>query len=121
MWPIADFDRMWPFTDIAQTRKLAMRIRTPTDLGAIIRDSRIKLGLDQKSLADRIGVGREWIVEVEKGKPRAQIGLVLRAINALGIALDAHPETIPQERSARAGDTSVDIDSIVAAARTPRK
>jgi HTH-type transcriptional regulator / antitoxin HipB len=121
-WPLADFGKMWSFTDITQTRNLAMRIRTPTDLGAIIRDSRLKLGLAQKSLADRIGVGREWIVEVEKGKPRAQIGLVLRAINALGIVLDARPETtLPKERSARAADTSVDIDSIVAAARKPRK
>lgn len=99
-----------------------MRIRTPTDLGALIRDSRIKLGLDQKSLADKIGVGREWILEAEKGKPRAQIGLVLRAINALGIALDARPEKpSPKEGSARSVDTLVDIDSIVAAARKPRK
>lgn len=99
-----------------------MRIRTPTDLGAIIRDSRIKWGLDQKSLANKIGVSREWIVEIEKGKPRAHIGLVLRALNALGIALDARPETAPaKESSARCADTSVDIDSIVAAARKPRK
>ncbi len=99
-----------------------MRIRTPTDLGAIIRDSRIKLGLDQKSLADRIGVSREWIVEIEKGKPRAHIGLVLRALNALGIAVDAQPETAPpKESSARSVDTQIDIDSIVAAARKPRK
>lgn len=99
-----------------------MRIRTPTDLGAIIRDSRIKLGLDQKSLADRIGVSREWIVEIEKGKPRAHIGLVLRALNALGIVLDARPETAPAKKgSARPADTPIDIDSIVAAARKPRK
>ena len=31
-----------------------MRIRTPTDLGALIRDRRIKLDLDQKSLAERL-------------------------------------------------------------------
>ncbi len=99
-----------------------MKIRTPTDLGAIIRDSRIKLGLDQKSLADRIGVGREWIVEVEKGKPRAQIGLVLRAINALGIALDARLEAAaPKKSTARPEEAPVDIDSIVAAARKPTK
>lgn len=97
-----------------------MRIRTPTDLGAIIRDSRIKLGLDQKSLATKIGVGRQWIVEVEKGKPRAHIGLVLRAINALGIALDARAEPArPKESAARTAEP--DIDSIVAAARNPRK
>jgi y4mF family transcriptional regulator len=64
-----------------------MRIRTPIDLGAVIRDRRTKLGLDQKSLAAKVGVSRQWIVEVEKGKPRAEIGLVLRTVEALGITL----------------------------------
>ena len=64
-----------------------MRIRTPTDLGALIRDRRIKLALDQQSLAQKVGVSRQWIVEVEKGKPRAEIGLLLRTIDALGIQL----------------------------------
>src|SRR5260370_16899325 len=69
-----------------------MRIRTPADLGALIRDHRTKLGLDQKSLAQKVGVSRQWIVDVEKGKPRAEIGLLLRTISALGIALDAEKE-----------------------------
>src|SRR5258705_7307306 len=59
-----------------------MRIRTPADLGALIRDSRTKLGLDQKSLAEKVGVSRQWIVEIEKGKSRASIGLLLRTIGA---------------------------------------
>ena len=64
-----------------------MRIRTPSDLGALIRDRRIKLALDQQSLAQKVGVSRQWIVEVEKGKPRAEIGLLLRTIDVLGIQL----------------------------------
>jgi HTH-type transcriptional regulator / antitoxin HipB len=100
-----------------------MRIRTVTDLGSIIRDSRIKSGLDQKSLAQRIGVGREWIIDVEKGKPRAQVGLVLRAINALAIALDARPETPPQKKdtSSKRVEAPVDIDAIIDAARKQRR
>ncbi len=35
-----------------------MRIRTPADLGALIRDHRTRLGLDQKSLAEKVGVSR---------------------------------------------------------------
>ena len=65
-----------------------MRIRTPADLGALIRDRRIKLALDQRSLAQKVGVSRQWIVEVEKGKPRAEIGLLLRTIDALGDPTD---------------------------------
>ncbi len=95
-----------------------MRIRTPADLGALIRDRRIKLGLDQGSLAERVGVSRQWIVEVEKGKPRAEIGLLLRTLNALGILL-ATEEGAPEKKGG--GAPPVDIDSIVAAARGERK
>jgi HTH-type transcriptional regulator/antitoxin HipB len=95
-----------------------MRIRTPVDLGALIRDRRIKLGLDQAALAKKVGVSRQWIVEVEKGKPRAEIGLLLRTIDALGILLAAEKESPENNRD---GATTVDIDSIVAAARGKRK
>src|SRR5258708_32141915 len=78
-----------------------MRIRTPADLGALIRDSRTKLGLDQKSLAEKAGVSRQCIVEIEKGKSRASIGLLLRTIGALRIALDAENERLrkPKDNS----------------------
>lgn len=95
-----------------------MRVRTPTDLGAIIRDRRTKLGMDQKSLASQVGVSRQWIVEVEKGKPRAEVGLVLRTLEALGIPLAAGDT--PKGKKA-GGPPPVDIDSIVAAAREQRK
>jgi len=62
-----------------------MPIRTPADLGALIRDHRTRLGLDQKSLAQKVGFSRQWIVEVEKGKPRAASGLLLRTVDALGL------------------------------------
>ena len=95
-----------------------MRIRTPTDLGALIRDRRIKLALDQRSLAKKVGVSRQWIVEVEKGKPRAEIGLLLRTIDALGVQLMTEEEAPGKKRHTA---PAVDIDSIVAAARGERK
>jgi len=95
-----------------------MRVRTPTDLGAIIRDRRTKLGLDQKSLAEKVGVSRQWIVEVEKGKPRAEIGLILRTIEALGIQLAAGDT---EKTKGPTGLPPVDIDSIIASAREKRK
>jgi HTH-type transcriptional regulator / antitoxin HipB len=101
-----------------------MRVRTPADLGALIRDRRMNLRLDQKSLASKVGVSRQWIVEVEKGKPRAEIGLLLRTLGALGIALDAEKEALraPKDKSLSHGaDAHVDIDSIVASARRKRK
>jgi HTH-type transcriptional regulator / antitoxin HipB len=95
-----------------------MRVRTPIDLGAVIRDRRTKLDLDQKALADMVGVSRQWIVAMEKGKPRAEIGLVLRALAALGIDLDANYHVGSKTQP---GPSPVDIDSIVSAAREKKR
>ena len=65
-----------------------MRMRTAADLGAFIRERRVKLGMDQSNLAEKAGTSRKWIVEVEKGKPRAEIGLVLRTLKTLGVCLE---------------------------------
>jgi len=101
-----------------------MRIRTPAELGALIRDYRTRLRLDQKSLAEKVDVSRQWIVDVEKGKSGAPIGLILRTLRVLGIAIDAATEGSekPKDRAASHGaDAYVDIDSIVAGARKKRK
>jgi len=89
-----------------------MLIRTPADLGAIIRDRRKKLKLGQADLAERIGVNRKWVIGIEQGRVRAELGLVLRALDALGLRLDASPENVGSPRA-----PSVNIDNIVAAAR----
>ena len=92
-----------------------MLIRTPADLGAAIRDRRRQLGLDQASLAKRIGVSRQWVVGIEQGRGRAELGLVLRALNALGI-----PFTTANDDNRPRAETGIDIDAIVDAARKPR-
>jgi len=89
-------------------------IRTTADVAALIRDRRRKLGLGQAALAKRVGVGREWIVDIEKGKPRAGIELVLRTLAALGIVL------APQRGAAPRKSPDVDLDAIVDAARRTR-
>ncbi|WIW50615.1 helix-turn-helix domain-containing protein (plasmid) [Bradyrhizobium sp. 62B] len=42
-----------------------MLTRTAADLGAVIRDRRKRLKLDQSTLAKQVGVSRQWIIEVE--------------------------------------------------------
>jgi HTH-type transcriptional regulator/antitoxin HipB len=95
-----------------------MTIRTPADLSVLIRNTRKKLRLDQSTLAKKIGVSRLWLVEIEKGKPRAEIGLVLRTLDALRITLTA---ATSEQRPSKRPQSIVDIDEIVAAARRPRK
>jgi HTH-type transcriptional regulator / antitoxin HipB len=90
-----------------------MLTRTPADLGAVIRDRRKQLKLNQAALANQIGVSRQWLIELEHGHPRAELGLVLRVLDALGIRLDAEA----QAKAIRSG--TVDINEIVA--RTKKK
>ena len=88
-----------------------MQVKTSKDLGALVRDQRARLAWSQAALATRVGVSRLWIVQLEKGKPTAQIGLVLRTLTELGLALDASaPSTaVPQGT----GAIGVDLNRII--------
>ena len=89
-----------------------MKIRTATDLGAFIKERRIKLGMDQSDLAEKAGTSRKWIVEVEQGKPRAEIGLILRTLKTLGVSLDIAVDRI-QKASTASKPGNVDINNIL--------
>lgn len=67
-----------------------MLIRNGESLGELIHDRRRNLGWSQKRLGERIGASRYWVGEVEKGKPTAEVGLVISALQALGMAIDVH-------------------------------
>jgi HTH-type transcriptional regulator / antitoxin HipB len=83
-------------------------------LGALIRERRKELKLGQTELARRIGTSRQWIVAIEQGHPRAQLGLALSALDALGIGLT--PGVIPPRK-----EGTPDLDAILASARKGRK
>jgi HTH-type transcriptional regulator / antitoxin HipB len=89
-----------------------MLVRTPADL-AVIRDRRKQLKLDQAALAKRIGVSRQWAIEMERGCARAELALVLRALDALSIRPDA--TTIDQAGAHLRG--AVDVNVIVRKAK----
>jgi len=65
-----------------------MHVRTTRELGGVIKSRRRLLGWNQDQLADRIGVSRRWIMTIEQGKSSAEVSLVLRALNALGLVAD---------------------------------
>jgi len=97
-------------------------LRTPADLGALIRERRRKLGLDQNELARRTGASRQWVVAIERGKPRAEIGLVFRALAALGITLTVvdYDATARRPSRMRSGPPPVDLNRIISSLRRPR-
>ncbi|MEX2288758.1 MAG: helix-turn-helix transcriptional regulator [Mycobacteriales bacterium] len=83
------------------------RIETAGDLGAFVRATRVRRSMTQQDLAMAAGVSRRWIVELEAGKMRAELGLVLRVLTTLGVPLTADaPEPATVSRSV----TSADID-----------
>lgn len=97
-----------------------MRLRTATDIGAAIRHRRRSLGLDQATLAKKVGVSRQWIVEMERGKPRAALRLVLRTLEVLGIVLRTADPTTAAPRAALPAAAAVDLDAVLDAHRKPR-
>jgi DNA-binding XRE family transcriptional regulator len=60
-------------------------------VGALVREARTTAGLTQTELANRIGASRFWVAEFEKGKPGAELGLALKALVALRIAVRIEP------------------------------
>jgi HTH-type transcriptional regulator/antitoxin HipB len=92
-----------------------MRIRTATDLGAFIRERRTKLGMDQTALAKKAGTSRKWLVEVERGKPGAEIGLILRTLKSLEISIDLEVDSsvaTPPPSKAKAPDINSVLNSL---------
>ncbi|MEL6364985.1 MAG: helix-turn-helix transcriptional regulator [Pseudomonadota bacterium] len=87
-----------------------MQVRTAKDIGAAIRDARKKRDLDQAELAAKVGVGRQWISEVENGKPRAELGLVLKTLDALDL-----PLSIGESLASQTVETP-DIDLVITSA-----
>lgn len=65
-----------------------MLARSPAEFGHVARHARRHLGLTQAQLAERVGVSRKWIVDFEAGKRAAELSLVLRTLNVLGLELD---------------------------------
>ena len=63
----------------------------PKQIGQLVRSIRRAQGLRQDQLAAAAGVGVRFLVEVERGKPTAQLGKVLAVLDALGCTLMIEP------------------------------
>jgi|SRR6185437_11536120 HTH-type transcriptional regulator/antitoxin HipB len=59
--------------------------QNPEQLGRAVRLKRQEKGLSQSALAAQLGVERKWVIRLESGNPKAELGLVLRALDALDL------------------------------------
>lgn len=68
-----------------------MRVTTTGELGAALRARRKERALTQAQLAALCGVSVRFVSEVERGRPTAGVGLVLRLCARLGLDLSMAP------------------------------
>lgn len=94
-----------------------MKIRRPNDVGAAVREARRTQGMNQTELATRLEVNRESVSRLESGDPGITLGIVLRALNVLGLSLALEHEAAPQARAAKPSEGKarprISIDEIV--------
>lgn len=64
-------------------------IRSVEDIGLVLRAVRKSSGVRQDDLAATVRVSKQFTADVERGKPTVQMGLVLRLLREMGIALSA--------------------------------
>ena len=69
-----------------------MKIKSVKSFGALVRDQRKERGWSQSELAGKVGVSRLWIGHLEKGKESVEIGLVMKTLRTLDLALDLSRE-----------------------------
>jgi HTH-type transcriptional regulator/antitoxin HipB len=86
-----------------------MQVRSIGEAAAQVRGRRLELHLSQDELAQRAGVSRKWVYEFEAGKQHAELGHLLRVLDALDLQL----EVSPRNTSAPSSGGTVDLDAIL--------
>lgn len=72
-----------------------------TLLGKLIRVGRTERGLTAQELADRAGISRTTLSNIEKGAPSPEIGIVFELASLVGVRLFDYDERALQLHNAR--------------------
>ena len=62
--------------------------RVLTELGENIKLARLRRGLSSELMAERAGISRATLVNVEKGSPSVAMGIYMSVLNTLGLEKD---------------------------------
>ena len=68
-----------------------MLISNPIDVGAVVRQRRIDLGMSQTELAERIDTTRQWMSRFEQGKADVTLSRALAILRQLDLMVDLQP------------------------------
>lgn len=71
-------------------------IRNSRDLGAAIRGARDAAGRTQADLAERAGISRSYLAQVERGRSSRLLDLILDLLRMVDLELVARPRK-PQD------------------------
>ncbi len=74
-------------TENTHTASGRFRVYTAASLGNAIRHYRKEAGLTQAQLAERTGLQRSYLSELETGKETEQLKRVLRLLRQLGVRM----------------------------------
>ena len=64
---------------------VSLRATRPEDLVAAVREFRTLRGISQVELAERAGVNRQYVSDLERGHVVKQVGYLLRLLQHLGV------------------------------------
>lgn len=81
-------------------------LRNSEQLGMTIRLKRKEKGLSQNRLAELLGVERKWVLRLEAGNPKAELGLVLKTFGVLGLRANLSDRDRPLSREDHHAPTS---------------
>lgn len=65
----------------------SFRIYTPESLGQAIRHYRREAGLTQAELAERAGLNRTYLSDLERGKETEQVRRIMRVLRQMGVRM----------------------------------
>ena len=81
------------------------------DFAVSVRQRRQELKLSQAQVAAQVGVSRQWIIDIEKGKPRAELELALKLLQTLDLQLQLKTQKTPSVTNtkidAKAGEAKI--------------
>lgn len=70
---------------IFETKSQYIGIMTQQEIGITIKERRKRLGINQRTLADLVGVAVNTIVAVERGEGNPQLSTLLAILDTLGL------------------------------------